>query len=391
MDTQLAVAIVFLAALAVFLYLKRKNVVIQKMLFPLLYFVMYRSDAGLKSMDSVAKKFPKFLSAFFAFGVVLCFIGMAVISYQLIYSTINLAISPETAPGIQPVLPFQAKGVFFVPFLYWIISIFVIAAVHEFSHGVASRVHDIKVKSSGFAFLGIIIPIVPAAFVEPDEKKLVKKSAMQQLAVFAAGPFANIATAGIVILLILFVANPLVDAMFIPSGVEIAAVSPESPAALAGIAPGEIITNIDGMQVTSVQNITFLLAQRKPGQYVTVQTNKSKYKTQLTYNPKNETQALLGISSRQFNEQNELFVSKYGIVTLNALSWVFGLLYWIFLLSIGIGLFNLLPIGPIDGGRMLRLVMHKVFDVKRGESYWRFVSMFFLFLVISNIVAGFFV
>ena len=81
-----------------------------------------------------------------------------------------LFTKPAASSGVGLVLPFKAKGVFYVPFFYWIISIFVIAVVHEFSHGLIARANNIKVKSSGFAFLALLVPIIPAAFVEPDEK-----------------------------------------------------------------------------------------------------------------------------------------------------------------------------------------------------------------------------
>src|SRR3989338_644264 len=86
-------------------------------------------------------------------------------------------------------------------FLHWIISLFIIAIIHEFSHGVIARVYNIKIKSSGFAFLGPI----PAAFVEPDEKKMEKSSAKAQLSILAAGSFSNILLALLVILILFFV------------------------------------------------------------------------------------------------------------------------------------------------------------------------------------------
>src|SRR3989344_169747 len=70
------------------------------------------------------------------------------------------------------VLPFKAKGTFYLPVFFWVLSIFVFSVVHEFCHGLLARRHGIPVKSSGFAFLAVLIPILPAAFVEPEEKHL---------------------------------------------------------------------------------------------------------------------------------------------------------------------------------------------------------------------------
>jgi membrane-associated protease RseP (regulator of RpoE activity) len=59
------------------------------------------------------------------------------------------------------------------------------------------------------------------------------------------------------------------------------------------------------------------------------------------------------------------------------------------LLNLGIGLFNLVPLGPVDGGRMLRLVLHKFFEKKRADKIWKNISVFFLTIILINILAGF--
>jgi len=84
---------------------------------------------------------------------------MVLISFELVRQLITALIQPSGAAAVALVLPFDSglKGTIAVPFFYWIISIFIIAVVHEFSHGIVARAHNIKIKSSGFAFLSIII------------------------------------------------------------------------------------------------------------------------------------------------------------------------------------------------------------------------------------------
>ena len=66
-------------------------------------------------------------------------------------------------------------------------------------------------------------------------------------------------------------------------------------------------------------------------------------------------------------------------------------MYWLFVLNLGIGLFNLVPLGPIDGGRMLQLAMHKIFrNEKKGDKAWKYISMLFLALILANIMFAFF-
>ena len=57
--------------------------------------------------------------------------------------------------GFVPDVP----GTIFVPFLYFIISIIVIAVMHEGAHGVIARVYNMKIKSSGFALIFMLVPL----------------------------------------------------------------------------------------------------------------------------------------------------------------------------------------------------------------------------------------
>ncbi|MBW2994071.1 site-2 protease family protein [Candidatus Woesearchaeota archaeon] len=388
MEYNSIAAIVFILFMLLFLYLERKKIELQKIFFPLLYFAMYKTKLGLKLMDKGAKTLPKLLKTVSFLGVIIGFLGMILIGFELLKNTFNLLLEPGIAPGIQPVLPFEAKGVFFVPFIYWILAIFVIAVVHEFSHGLIARVYNIKIKSSGIAFLGVIFPIIPAAFVEPEERQLLKKSLRAQLSVFAAGPFANIITAGVVFLLISHAAAPILDTAFDRKGVEIIEVVEDGPFAVAGVPSGEIVTKFEKTRITSVKNFTNAVKKYKVNQTVVVKTLNTAYAVKLGSHPKNESLPYLGISSKQYVEPNPDFVAKYGSFVPAAIEWISGFLYWLFVLNLGIGLFNLLPLGPIDGGRMVKAVFMKM-NKKKGYLAWKYVSLLFFVLVLFNVIAGF--
>jgi membrane-associated protease RseP (regulator of RpoE activity) len=388
MDFQYVLLVIFILLMLLFLWLQRKNIELQGV-FPLFYFAMWRTQRGLKLMDRIASIAPRFWALIFGIGILVGFAGMIMISYELIKNTAMLFLIPGAAPGIQPVLPFQAKGVFFVPFVYWLLSVFIIAAVHEFCHGIAARVYQLPVKSTGIAFLGIFLPVVPAAFVEPDENVLRKQSALRQLSVFAAGPVSNLVMAGAIFLLVLFVANPIAEQMLIPGGARITSVEANSPAALAGLHKDQVITSIDGIATPYIENLTVLLKAKRPGDAISLQTNETAYAITLAANPKNASAAYLGVFSRQHADITPQFKESYGVWSVPIILWIFGLVYWLFLLSLGIGLFNLLPIGPIDGGRMLQLAMQKIFKQEPGERVWKFISIIFVGLVIVNVIAGF--
>ncbi len=393
LDFQTIAAIVFLIILAIFLYLKRKNLDTKQIIPHVLYFSMYKTKWGLKLMDSLAKKNRKFTAYVGYAGVLFGFLGMILISYALINNLYVLFTTPEASPGVGLVLPIRAKGIFFVPFFYWIISIFVIAVVHEFSHGLIARAHKIKVKSSGFAFLGLIAPIIPAAFVEPDERELRKRPHKQQLSVFAAGPFSNILVGFLCLAILSFIFAPITNALIEPDGVKITDYvkqdGKEFPAEKAGIKIGEVVQRIDDKPTPFVNNLSAALRGKKPGDVVALKTDKSAYEVTMAKNPDNESMAYIGAYLEQNTKINENIEARFGTLLPNAVIWISGLFAILFILNLGIGLFNLVPIGPLDGGRMLQLVLHRIFDVEKGNKVWYFIGMFFLVIIFINIAFAF--
>src|SRR5437899_7356669 len=93
----------------------------------------------------------------------------------------NSPPTPETLlglPGINPILPVG----------YGILGLAVAIILHEFSHGILSRVANIKIRSLGLTFL--IFPI--GAFVAPDEDELRALSRRERARLYPVGPATNI-------------------------------------------------------------------------------------------------------------------------------------------------------------------------------------------------------
>ncbi|MFW5852565.1 MAG: site-2 protease family protein [Nanoarchaeota archaeon] len=392
MDFQTISAIVFIAALTILLIIKRKKLDIQKIIFPLLYIILYRSKFGLKFMKSFPEKYPRLVKFFASAGVIIGFIGMVFISAQLIYLFQQMLVQPDTPSGVAPVLPIPVKGAVYVPFFFWILSIFVIATVHEFAHGVVSNLYKVPVKTSGFAIFGLVLPIIPAAFVEPDERKLQRKPGWEQLSVFAAGPFANIVLGFIVLGLMLAVMNPLSAIAFVNDGVTVDQVFNGSAAEEAGISEDEIIMYVDGDEVLTVDEFTESLSDKSPGETISISTQSGEYDAVLNPRDDDSERGFLGVSVTQYVSENPGFVEKYGLLALNLIKWFSELFFWLFLLNIGIGLFNLLPLGIVDGGRMLQIALLGVFKNKKkgAEKVWKMVSLFFLFIVLFMVISSFF-
>lgn len=392
MDVQSISAIAFIFLMLLFIFLKRKKIKIQKVFFPIFYFALYRTKLGLKFMDKFSKKFPKLLKFISYFSVAIGFIGMLLITFSLIHNLYKLLLIPTAVAAVVPVLPFKIKGAFFVPFFYWIISIFIIAVVHEFSHGIFARLHNIKIKSSGFAFLAIVLPVLPAAFVEPDENQLKKSPVKQQLGIYAAGPFSNILLAFIILVISLLIIPPITNVLVDHNGIKVTDFiiinDTKYPAELAGMQKGEIITSINNIPTPYLENFTSVMSSTAPGETIILQTATKAYAIKLTHNPENNDKSYLGVYvSQSSNIKPELKQKLFFIP--NVILWFLGLLYWLFLLNLGIGLFNLVPIGPLDGGRMLKTLLQKYFERNKAQRMFKFISGFFLFLVLINLVFAF--
>src|SRR3989338_11026926 len=147
MNYDLISLLVFFLILFIIFRIKRNKFEVQGGIFAL-----YRTQLGIKLMDKLANKAPRFWKFIGYFGIVIGFIVMAFIFFVLIQGTIRLITVPSAPPAVAPVLPgVSIPGLPALSFWHWIIAIFFVAVIHEFAHGVYARLYNIKIKSSGFA------------------------------------------------------------------------------------------------------------------------------------------------------------------------------------------------------------------------------------------------
>jgi len=345
-------------------------------------FALYKTKIGLKLMDSIAKKVPSLLYVSGYFGIFIGFLGMIFTFGFVVWAAYRLIFVPAADAVLAPVLPgiSISEQLPVLSFWHWIIAILIVATVHEFSHGVYARLRNIKIKSSGFAFLGPIL----AAFVEPDEKELKKKRIRDQLLVFSAGPFSNIVLGILIFLIMVFVFIPLQTNMIEINGVIIGSINSTLPIGQSGLAAGHVIQNIDGRDVDDANVIVNVLKNKKPGDKVNIVANESSFNVVLAEHPEDKTRGFLGISFSGYDSilKNESLSWLYSI-----LKWFNMLLFWTFNISIGVGLFNLLPLGPVDGGRMFHAAMLKITkNERKALKLLSLVSMIVLFLIIVNLM-----
>ncbi len=267
--------ILFILFVSIFLYRNRKNLKKEGLLF------LYKTKWGIKLIDKTAKAFPKTLKAlsYISIGVgYLLMTGMIYLFAKIvwIYISVPEVVKEIKVPPIMPLIPYlpQAFKLDFLPdfyFIYWIVVLAIVAITHEFAHGIFMRYYNIKIKSTGFGFFPFFLPIFLAAFVEQDEKSMVKASKFQQKAVLAAGTFANILTAVLFfIIMVLFFSFA-----FSPAGVSF-----ENPYGLENYAYGIVgignITSINGTQLLNPSYQGILNSVDEEGIYK-LETNEENY------------------------------------------------------------------------------------------------------------------
>ncbi len=443
--------ILFYLLIVVFFVAGRKHVMSQaKIIF------LYRTTFGIHFIEKFSEKFREWVKLYGLSGVGVGFLGMIMISVLLVGNLVHVLASsgqPSSVTSVSVVLPgVEVPGLGVLPFWYWLLAIFVIMVVHEFSHGIVAHAHGIKVNWTGIVLFGPII----GAFVEPDEKKLTNESDVIQYSTYAAGAFSNILLAVIVLLLLMNVSFPLQQSMVEPIGFTFDSyihLTKESEMAFtsqlhcilslqlsnlrqcvkdrqveskcehiqkeapvydqciaeaqglkppvtypfeeAGIVPGTKITGINDVNVTDFSEFGVELLRYRAGDAITVRTADQNYSIKLASHPfSSPSSGFLGI--KEIKNQfaiDERYQSGVGYVVYTVLEWFNGIekngrgfLLWLYVLSFGIGLFNLLPLPIVDGGRMLQTLMRKLYGVEVGDRRYAKIGFFFLALLVLSLL-----
>jgi len=185
----------------------------------------------------------------------------ALLVSMLFIQAADIVIGRTTTPGVSPLLPTvseQGAGFFFpgtgifIPIWEALIAIIVLLVPHEFSHGILTRCHKIKLKTAGLLTVG---PVPIGAFVEPDDKDMRKHENRERMRIYSAGSFTNIIVALLAVIIITFVMAPVASNMTYPSGMLITNVVNGSPAD-GVLESGYLIKEINGVETPDVE--TFL-------------------------------------------------------------------------------------------------------------------------------------
>lgn len=384
MNIDLISIIAFVVLMIIFLYMKRNKIVIQKIIYPFLYLFLYKTQFGIKFMNRTAKKYREWIKFAGYCSIGIGFLGMIFVLINIIYAVVQLITAPKvTTAAMALVLPgTNIPGVGYLSFWHWIIGIFVLMIIHEFSHGIVSEAHGIKIKNSGFGFVCLLAPVLPVAFVEPNEKKIKKQPDYIQHSIFAAGPVSNIVFAFIILLITFIVIAPINNSITEPVGFSFDIINETLPAGIAGLESGMIINSVNGETVSSYNDFINKVNYVRPDENLLFGVDDKEYKIITTAHPDNPSKGFIGI----YNFKNEI-ISKPGYETFGSVFlWIAELFKWLFLLNLGVGLINLLPFSIADGGKMFSILLTKTIkDKKKVKRILGILSFLIILMILFSL------
>ena len=380
----------FVLVLAGLMWLDRKNIDRVSILF------FRRTKKGVEEIDKITKKAPRFWKAYGSLGVVIGIITIFVSTGLIGYSIFELGAgitegedrAGQEAGGPALVLPGVGDGydlrpgVLFVPAEYWIISVAILMFVHELSHGIIARTEDFEINSVGIIVLGIL----PGAFVEPKGEKMLPGSEVDEnstglwdqgnwksrLRVLCAGSWANYIVGGLFLLLFFGMTQTSV----------IYGVQDGYPAQEAGMNNGTLF-EINGEMIRNTEDVGTALEGLQPEDDVEFRTSEGNFTVTATNHPQEDQEG--GYVGIQFGENREPAISYQGYPGLMA--WLIGLIGTIAFLNLAIGLFNMLPAKPLDGGQVVDTLVRE-FKGEEYISYVNWASLAIWIIVLGSLVAS---
>ena len=312
-------------------------------------------------------------------------------------------------PGINP----------YLPIIYGWIAIFIGLVIHELSHGVIARAVDIPVRSSGIMFF-LFLPI--GAFVEVDDTKLDSVSFKKSGRIIAAGAGSNIVVGLMALILLVGVVNTMEP---VADGIPVSKIVVDSPANIAGLLPGDIITHLNNIPVDDPTVFSQNFNNFSPGDEIILTINRQSvqydYKLILSSRPENPEEPFIGIMRPSVDINDSLHRYQNGISLSTDLLVYFSfpsgdsysipfstsmqnfytsslgnqyivfsnLLFWIWFINFNLGIFNSLPLGPLDGGQAFKRGLKSVTRNKLSQNNVNYISRIVSISILTLILSMF--
>jgi len=338
------------------------------------YYLMLKTVVFNGWIEKIGGRFRRGWLAFFDIGAAMGVGLLVFVVYSFINNAIGLFRHSSSAGPTLLIIPLPGLTIGWDIFPYILLAIAVLLIPHEVSHGIASVLDKVPLKSSG-VFMAIFLP---GGFVEIDEENLAKRKARTKLRVFAAGSFTNVATWALVLVLLVALYQPA------PTGVLVTGFTNGSPAQTSGLPQWSIITQVNNNATPDVQHLGSYLGSLSPGTNVTVHLTNPSQTLKITTGKSdtNSSRAIIGVQTANYVPLRYQFLpvtSSYQLLT------AFG---WMQLILLGVALVNMLPLFPFDGDRYLDTLLG-VLGLKNTKNIRTVASVISLGLLGSNIILSY--
>ena len=368
-DVYLLSVLAFVAVVAYLIWRDRKHI---EWSYGVLF--MRRTERFKALIGAIANVSPRAWKVISTMAVFVCFGAMAYGLWLIFGVAANVAAGLIHVPGLQFILPTYSAvgtsgpGYILIPFWFWLITIAAILVPHELSHGIITRAEKLRLKSVGL----LLFAIFPGAFVEPDEKHLKRAPLISRLRVYAAGSFANFTVAAVILVLSMFIIWPSVAA----PGVTLLDVNSTGPAGIAGLKTGMALDTVNGMPIT-----TSYSEYMSGSGYLYEEIGYPSPNTTLVFGSEGNTYPVTLELQNNRTYMGIVYLPNMHMDALFFLSTIAPLLTMLWLFSFAVGLFNILPIYPLDGGLMIDAIVQKG-SKKYGKRIMQIISFAVLLLII---------
>jgi len=405
-------------------------------------FFMLRTKRGLDQMDRIGRWRVSPPIAWIL--TIIMPVAAALSLYVIGFEVVALYFSPQspaivsTIRTISPLANFLLPGLNpYLPLSVWL-ALIVAVVIHEASHGIVARSLGLRIKSAGVLLLAFL-PI--GAFVEVDDKQLKEVKSRDSIRVLAAGSGINVVVGVVCVLLLILTVGAMTPAA---KGAAIVGVVPDSaslhsPAYVAGIQPGDFVTALNGSPITDLgvlHNGSFAVGEKvnvtvwRDGRTLTFDNVALSNYTETIYNTANNqtstvTYPFLGVEEASYQTLqstasgyasmwkgsplgylvdiptfpraesqvpfSDQLAGFYSSPLGSATPAVASALYWMFFVNFSLGIFNCLPIYPLDGGQAFESFLRGAPGGRISDLLARRVTTgltLLLFLVLFAMIAG---
>ena len=369
--------------------------------FPL---ILIHTPYGLKFFDKVAK--TSFGRIYAKFNIYLMPIITALALFLIISSLFVMVSNVSAREGVKGIGP-QANLLIpglnpYLPITYGIAALFVTIVIHEAGHGIVARVYNVRVDSTGVVLFAIF-PI--GAFVNIERDELDKISLKQKSAILTAGPLNNMIAAIFSLGLLYLVVSSLTPIEGIERndiGINILTVNENSLANSIGLTPDSVLTSINGQDIDDIEKLGQLLRSNLGNTIEIAWTSHDdvEFLKQVELPPSvPENRGILGVTISNLSPDPSLVLERYksafginplaillpptlsqgsvpysDLMSPNYESSLFGptypiianFLFWIWFINFNVGIFNALPIGPLDGGQLYGSLLERKSSGKKS-------------------------